>query len=87
MSVNSNSGKTNHVGGSMTINSILKDLKSATNKIHSIKKIYDEMANDVKVSEMVQDQTMIEHARMKSELQHVKQRLAEKQKQIKVEML
>ena len=35
------------------------------------------MADDVKVSEMVQDQTMIEHARMTSELQDVKQRLAE----------
>ena len=51
MSVSSNSAKSNNVGDSLAMNSIINDLESATKKIHSIKKRFNEMQDDVKVDD------------------------------------
>ena len=70
MSVNLNSQNTNNVSNPVSMDSMIDDLEAATKQIHSIKKRFDEMENEVKVSEMVQDQVMIEHGRIKHKKCH-----------------
>ena len=80
MSVNTKSKNSNNVSDPVLMESIIADLEQATKKIHTIKKRYDTMQEDVKVSEMVQDEVMIEYSRMKSELADAKQQLKEAKK-------
>ena len=64
----------------MSLESIINDLERTTAKIYSIKKRFDVMQDDAKISEMVEDQQMIEYSRMKSELKDVQHQLKREKK-------
>lgn len=77
MATNPNSNNNGNITGSLSLNPIVNDLQQLTQKLKSISKQFNEVQQDAKVSEMVQDQVMTEYARMKSELELYKQKLSE----------
>lgn len=79
MATNPNSNNNGNIRCSLSLDPIVNDLQQLTKKIQSIQKQFNEVQEDAKVSEMVQDQVMTEYARMKSELEVYKQKLSESQ--------
>ena len=81
MASNANCNNRGNVACSLSLDSIVTELQKLTNKMESIKKQFNESQQDAKVSEMVQNQVIVEYGRMKSELEFYKQKLS-KAKQV-----
>ena len=81
MATNPNSNNNGNVTCSLSLGPIVNDLEQLTKKLKSISKQFNEVQQDAKVSELVQDQVMTEYARIKSELELYKQKLSKSQEE------